>query len=328
MVNFHRDIENDEERIYAVWRSFFGALMAYGRSFSIARMTDFINDFRTLASRDELIAPYVNKFIGACSAFYGIYYDKRADSVVRIKEFDILVDLNLVNFDGCICLDNLATLLSRLPSGETDNEKLQRILIKSASLLYALNTEEPDFHDFLCIKRYLRKDREREGLSQYEEQLCGVLSFEFGLRMSKDSELTVDRSALLRCSHLLGLDVTQYIQLKKLASPSTKKPVAVCGESAIYVNLFTQCIRNMKRSAIEMQSAERIKATDKALLAKYNYETAKSQAEYYLERISNNNQYKRILEEAKKECLVCSYKQNTVAPTKIIFTPAGGKTSR
>lgn len=224
-INYHPEISNPEERLWAVWGSFYGSLCAYGSPIPNNIANQFIAEFKFVAGDDPLLKPYVRKFIGACSQHFGLYYDESTDQVIRVKSHIDIENAKDVDLDRAIEICYFAKL-PPTNDGETENQILQGMLMRYGSLMYAL-PEDPlnqndiwELYDALLSPIMLNKQ-----LKPFMGRVLGVLSFEMGVRMhSRRCTLYIDREQLSLFREIRRIDITKYPPAKCIAAPSTPTP--------------------------------------------------------------------------------------------------------
>ena len=224
-INYHPEIADPEERLWAVWGSFYGALCAYGSPIPNNIANQFIAEFKFVAGDDPLLKPYVRKFIGACSQHFGLYYDEHTEQVVRVNPHIDVENAKDVDLDQAIEIRYFAKL-PPTNAGENENQILQGMLMRYGSLMYAL-PEDPlnqcnvcDLCEALIIA--IQKDQR---LRPFMKRVFGVLSFEMGIRMySRRFAFYIDREQLSQFREIRHIDITQYPPAKCIASPSTPAP--------------------------------------------------------------------------------------------------------
>lgn len=224
-INYHPEISDPEERLWAVWGAFYGSLCAYGNPIPNNIANQFIAEFKFVAGGDPLLKPYVRKFIGACSQHFGLYYDESTDQVVRVKSHIDIENAKDVDLDRAIETRYFAKL-PPLNVGETENQILQGMLMRYGSLMYALPGDPINQNDLWALyDALLSPICFNKQLKPYIGSVLGVLSFEMGIRMhSRRCMLYIDREQLSLFREIRHINITQYPPVKCIAAPSTPSP--------------------------------------------------------------------------------------------------------
>ena len=221
-INYHPEIADPEERLWAVWGSFYGSLCAYGSPIPNSIANQFIAGFKFVAGDDPLLKPYVRKFIGACSQHFGLYYDETTDQVVRVKPHIDIENAKDVDLDRAIEIRYFAKL-PPTNDGETENQILQGMLMRYGSLMYALPEDPLSQHDVCELYcALLDPIHKNPRLNQFMKRVMGVLSFEMGVRMySRRFGFYIDREQLSLFREIRRIDITKYPPATCIAAPST-----------------------------------------------------------------------------------------------------------